>query len=77
MSSEISEYDIVEIIAANPNVPAAEIGDLSTILMVHFSSGIAVAYEAECVLSDGSNKWEGTFLPNQVKLSEKISKRNT
>ena len=73
MSTEISEYDIVEIVAANPEVPKAEPGDIAVILMVHLSSGIAVAYEVECVFPDGTNKWEGTFLPYQIKLVEKVS----
>lgn len=51
MSTEISEYDIVEIVAANPHAPKAEV---------------------ECVFPDGTNKWEGTFLPCQIKLVEKI-----
>ena len=74
MSAEISEYDIVEVITANPEVPRAEVGDVAVILMVHFSSGVAVAYEVECVFPDGTNKWEGTFLPFQIKLVEKISR---
>lgn len=72
MSNEISEYDIVEVIAFNADVPEAEIGDQAAVLMVHFNSGIAAAYEVECVLPDGSNKWEGTFLLNQIKLIQKV-----
>ena len=74
MSTEISEYDIVEIVTANPKVPKAELGDIAVILMVHLNSGIAAAYEVECVLPDGTNKWEGTFLPSQIRLVEKVSR---
>jgi len=38
-----SEYDVVKVIALNPDVPKAEIGDKGTILMV-FKHGKTVGY---------------------------------
>lgn len=72
MNDEISEYDVVEVTTFNPDVPEAEIGDQAAVLMVYFNAGIAVAYEVECVLPDGSNKWDGTFSSNQIRLIQKI-----
>lgn len=74
MKNEISEYDVVEVIAFNPDVPEAEIGDQAAVLMIFFNDDVAVAYEVECVLPDGSNKWEGTFSAKQIMLVQKVSK---
>jgi hypothetical protein len=62
-----SEYDVVKVIALNPDVPEAEIGDTGTILMV-FKHENNRAYEVECVLSNATNKWLGTFEPSQLQL---------
>ncbi len=72
MKNEISEYDVVEVIAFNPDVPEAEIGDQASVLMIFFDDDVAVAYEVECVLPNGSNKWEGTFSAKQIKLVQKV-----
>jgi len=62
-----SEYDVVKVIALNPDVPEAEIGDTGTILMLldHENNR---AYEVECVLPDATNKWLGTFESSQIQL---------
>ena len=71
MSDVISELDVVEVIALNSSVPIAEIGDIGTVIFVFGDPENPEAYEVECVLENGSNKWEGPFSQNQLKLIEK------
>ena len=63
----LNELDVVQVIAENPNVPSAEIGDKGAVLCILNSKNGSKAYEVECVLQDGSNKWEGTFERQQLK----------
>ena len=44
MSNVISEYDIVEVVAANPEVPDASVGDRGAVLMIHISTGITKGF---------------------------------
>lgn len=64
---ELKEYDVVQVVAKNPTVPEAEIGDKGAVLMVINSESHEKGYEIECVLPDGTNKWQGTFERNQLK----------
>ncbi|MGF1770301.1 DUF4926 domain-containing protein [Enterovibrio makurazakiensis] len=59
----IKEHDVVEIVSLNKNVPEAQIGDSGAVVMVHDNR----AFEIECVLSDGSAKWLGSFSREQIK----------
>lgn len=68
MDNKISELDIVEVIASNHSVPEAIIGDQGTALLVFGDVSSPEAYEVECILKDGSTKWQGTFLPSQLEL---------
>jgi len=34
------------------------------------------AFEIECTNKDGTNKWLGTFLPNQVELVKMFSRKH-
>ncbi|WP_290624158.1 hypothetical protein [Kangiella sp.] len=77
MTQQISKYDIVRILVPNPSVPDAEVGDQGAVVMVYFESAVPVAYEIECVLPDGNNKWLGTFSPNQIILQQKAQVGNT
>ena len=64
---ELKEYDVVQVIAKNPTVPEAELGDKGAVLIVLNSESGEKGYETECVLPNGSNKWLGTFSRNQLK----------
>ncbi|PMM16686.1 hypothetical protein BCT62_24625 [Vibrio splendidus] len=77
MNESISELDVVKVTSLNSSVPKAEVGDKGAVLMVFGDINSPDAYEVECVLPDGSNKWEGTFLPAQVKLVWKYSENYT
>ena len=71
MSNEILEFDVVAVVANNPEVPEAEIGDRATVLMVYRSLGRVEGVELECVLPNGSNKWQGVFSLSQINLVQK------
>lgn len=71
---KLSELDVVEVVESNPNIPGASVGDQGAILLVFGNPNNPEAYEVECVLENGSNKWEGTFLPFQLKLVTKYDK---
>ena len=77
MKESILELDVVEVISLNPSVPQADIGDQGTVLLVFGDKKSPDAFEIECVLPDASNKWEGTFLPEQLKLVCKYSENYT
>ena len=49
LKDEISEYDVVEELAFNPDVPKAKIDDQASVLMIFYDDDIPVAYEIECV----------------------------
>lgn len=66
MHRPIEELDVVEIDAANPNLPSAQIGEKGTVVLVFESPELA--YEVEYVLSCGSTKWVGVFESHQVRL---------
>lgn len=68
MNEEIRTYAIVKVAAFNPSVPEAEIGDEGVVLIVFGDRSKPEAFEVESVNSDGTNKWLGTFLPNQLEL---------
>lgn len=58
---------MVQVIAKNPTVPEAELGDKGAVIMVLNSESGEKGYETECVLPNGANKWLGTFERNQLK----------
>ena len=64
---ELEEYDVVQVIAKSLIVPEAEMGDRGAVLMVLNSERGEKGYEIECVLPNGTNKWQGTFERNQLK----------
>ncbi len=72
MIEEIREYAIVKVIALCPKVPEAEIGDEGTVLMIFGDNTKPDAFEIECVKSDATNKWLGTFTPTQVELISNV-----
>ena len=60
----IQEYDVVKIITGNSDQPEIEVGDIGAILLV-FNDG--EAFEVECVLENGQNKWQATLTRSQIK----------
>jgi hypothetical protein len=71
---KLTELDVIEVVELNPSIPSACIGDKGAVLLVFGDPKDPEAYEVECVLDDGSNKWEGTFSPFQLKLVTKYVK---
>ena len=63
----IKKLDIVQVIAAIPEVPEALAGDRGVVVMVHSQTGGVTGYEVECVLPNGKNKWEGAFKREHLK----------
>jgi len=61
---KLDQFDVVEIISTNDDTPEAQIGDKATVLDIY---GDNEAFEIECVLKDGTNKWMGAFNRNQIK----------
>ncbi len=72
MSEEIKKYAVVKVVALNPLVPEAEVGDEGAVLMIFGENTNPEAFEIESVNKDGTNKWLGTFFPNQVKLVKNV-----
>jgi hypothetical protein len=60
----IQEYDVVKIIIGITDQPDIEVGDTGVILLV-FNDG--EAFEVECVLENGQNKWQATLIQSQIK----------
>jgi len=73
----LNELDVVQVIAINPNVPGAEIGDKGAVLSILNSNNGNKGYEVECVLQDGSNKWEGAFERQQLKWLQSANASST
>ena len=63
----IKEYDVVEVIAQNPEVSEAAVGHSGAVLMVFNSPDGETAYEVESVNNDGTTKWVGTFRRSHIK----------
>lgn len=63
----LKELDVVQVITSNTSVENAERGDKGAVLCILKNKSGEVGYEVECVLPDGSNKWEGCFERNQLK----------
>jgi len=76
MIEEIKEYAVVKIVALNPSAPEAEVGDEGAVLMIFGENIKPEAFEIECTNKDGTNKWLGTFLPNQVELVKMFSRKH-
>jgi len=71
---EIKEYAVVKVVALNPLVAEAAVGDQGTVLAILGSQFEPEAFEVECVNSDGTNKWLGTFYPEQIELVQNIER---
>jgi len=63
----LKEYDVVQVISENSDVPEAQVGDKGAVLMMLNNSNGEPSFEVECVLPDGTNKWLGTFKREQLK----------
>jgi len=72
MSEVIREYAVVKVVSPNSSVPEAEVGDEGSVLMIYGEQSMPEAFEVECINSNGTNKWLGTFLPNQVELLKNV-----
>ena len=67
MEEEIGELDVVEIIAASPFTPEADVGEQGTVVAIHDGPQRERAFEVESVLPNGRTKWQGAFTINQIK----------
>lgn len=63
---QLKPYDVVEVIAIPGGADDVTIGDLGTVLEVLNAPSLKEAYEVECVLPDGSNKWHHAFTRAQL-----------
>ncbi|WP_230970031.1 hypothetical protein [Nitrogeniibacter aestuarii] len=63
----IEELDVVQVVSCNSDVPQAAVGEVGAVLMVHTVAGEPAGYEIECVLPDGTSKWQGVFMREQIK----------
>ena len=70
----ISEFDLVQVVELNQNVPEAKIGDIATVVMLFSENKKTTAYEIECVLKNGQTKWQGAFKEHQQIPYESPSK---
>lgn len=71
---DLKEYDVVEVISKPEGNEEIEIGDIGTVLIVHDSSKEHGAYEVECVLEDGTNKWLTTLKRENIRYDAKLNK---
>lgn len=73
----IKEFDVVQVIVINPQVPEAKAGDKGAVVMVHGGGDGKSGYEVECVLPNGTSKWQGGFKREQLKWLQSPNEKNT
>ncbi|MDB9741931.1 DUF4926 domain-containing protein, partial [Akkermansiaceae bacterium] len=71
---ELKLYDVVEVISIPKSGCNIEVGDMGAVLMIYNEGEEGVAFEVECVLEDGSNKWLATFDRRQLQYHIKQNK---
>ena len=78
----LHQYDVVQITALNEQFSSSSVwlgsnaptvGDEATVIEVYEQPSLA--YDLECVASDGSTKWATTFKPGDVDLE--LVRQNT